>query len=353
MDAYDFHAIAVEPALPAPNLAHIAAPDLTPQQRTTITSWLQQIYLPSPATQRVEKVVGTIIDRNANARPGAKMIPIVTAANGVGKSTTMLAYMGRRYRERFEGRTLHPRNLPTFSPELGVHAIHCPVVWLNVRPQSGIGGLDESILQYFRAARPTNASERTSRTLQVLRDHGVEVVVVDDAHLFQTLKVRGRELLDYLKVLNTELGMAGATLVIIGADLEGTALAGDPQIRCRSVTSVLPEFDLTGDGGRAECQTMLTALEGLLRENIPGIAEGAVTSVYAGHLTRRVGGRPGDLIKLVVTACSDFIEDTTATRLTKDHIRDAMITDRADDFQRHEARIRSRRRRADTKAALA
>jgi len=61
----------------------------------------------------------------------------------------------------------------------------------------------------------------------------VRLVVVDDAHLLKMNRVGGREVLDYLKFLNTELGELHGTLVLVGAHLDGGPIVTDPQIEAR------------------------------------------------------------------------------------------------------------------------
>lgn len=352
MDAYDLHKFAAT-ALPAPPaLADIPVDALTDDQRRVITGWLGYLYLPTATTERMETQLRSVIERNSCSRPGAKTIPIVTAINGMGKSTMMFELCRQFYLEQIPAQRLIVGTLPTFNPQLGVHAAHIPIVWLNVGSADGKGDLDAAICRFFGLPIAGSKGACSARALHALRTHKVKIVVIDDAHLLRTHKVLGRQLLDHLKVLNTELGVLGATMIIVGADLESSDITDDPQIACRSTTFTMNKYEITTDEGRAAIQRILADLEQLLLPNIPGITPHLLSRVLAGPITGRVGGRHGDIIKLVVDACSDYILHATSPSLTADVIATTVITDRARAAQhRSQAAKTKRGRRAQEAVA--
>ena len=152
MDAYDLHKFAAT-ALPAPPaLADVPVNALTNDQRRIITGWLGYLYLPTATTKRMETQLRSVIERNSCSRPGAKTIPIVTAINGMGKSTMMLELCRQFYLEQIPAQRLIVGTLPTFNPQLGVHAAHIPIVWLNVGSADGKGGPRRRDLRILRIA---------------------------------------------------------------------------------------------------------------------------------------------------------------------------------------------------------
>ena len=326
----------------APQLAHRAVPELSEDDKDLIIDWLDYLFVASDDTDEVDRALNKIIARNRRARPGAKTIPILTAPNGTGKSTFMLEWGRKYYADHFTGTQLDPFTVPTLEED-GLIIEECPIVYLNVDGNMGAADLNKAICAFFRLGTYGTKAEVGERAGHALRTHRVRILIVDDAHFLNTRKILGRELLDHIKNQNTELGVVGATLILVGANLEGGPILEDPQITCRSRTLAFHDYGTTDAAGMAACQRSLKRIEHTLRQHIPGIREDSLSRVLAGRITERVGGRHGDMAGLVREAYKCLLEDEGATWLSKQHINDADVPDRIRKREQQQAAPRKKR----------
>lgn len=237
MDAHLWHQHARAPQTPAPeklSLAELRA--LTPTERemhaSALREWLVAAQFPTASTRRVAATMSDVISSNSSSSPGAKTIVAVDALNTVGKSTAVRAWSHDAYRE-WIGSRVADAHLPRWAPEPGVHAHEVPIAWINLQSAARIRDFNAQILTYF--GYPTEGPIRSlsTRITGAIGRHRVRVLVVDDVHLLDTRFKDGREVLDHLKHVNTELGERGATMVLVGAKLHDSPILSDPQIAGR------------------------------------------------------------------------------------------------------------------------
>jgi hypothetical protein len=95
-----------------------------------------------------------------------------------------------------------------------------PVVYVTLMASSSIKEINALILLYLGYPPEGLARTTTTRVLHALRMHGVQVVILDDAHMLRSTSAQGRAVLDYIKFLNTELGeINNGTVILVGAHL--------------------------------------------------------------------------------------------------------------------------------------
>lgn len=339
----ELHTIFTTPCPDAPQLSGTNATTLTTEHKNRIARWLDYLYVPSETTDSIAATLDRIVTTNQQSRPGAKTIPVLTAANGAGKSTFITEWARGHYLDHFRTVDLQPFTIPTICDHDGLIVEDCPVVYVNVDGNMGASELDDAICEFFRLPTTGTRSAVAVRARHALRTHRVQIMIIDDAHFLNTRRIRGRQLLDHIKNLNTELGIRGATTILVGANLEGGAILDDPQINCRSRTFVLPEYALTTQPGMAACQRSLRTIEQTLRAHIPGIREQSLARVLAGRITARVGGLHGDMFRLVAEAYKWFLDDEHAEWLGKTHVAAAEVPDRVLNGEKEAATSKARR----------
>ena len=147
---------------------------------------------------------------------------------------------------------------PTWTPKPGMIADWVPVVFVTLMASSSIKEINALILLYLGYPPEGLARTTTTRVLHALRMHGVQVVILDDAHMLRSTNAKGREVLDYIKFLNTELGeINNGTVILVGANLESTAILDDPQIRARLTTMTVDAFKISSIENKAAWQDLL------------------------------------------------------------------------------------------------
>nr|WP_279671486.1 TniB family NTP-binding protein [Flexivirga meconopsidis] len=263
-----------------------------------VTAWLAGTFIDTPATAAVQASMDMTVRYNSATLPGSKTILAVTGANGAGKSTACHQWSARFYRAQTADLPRAGR-LPQWNPHEGVRADVAPVVWINLQANAKIAELDAQILQFLRVGVSGTIRDMTLRAVRAMARHRVKALLIDDVHLLNTRYRNGSDVLDHLKHLNTELGEIGGTLILVGANLEQTALPGDPQIATRlRLLRVQPQPVETAADRTAWAQT-LTAVEQAIFPVLPAAVDGVLAEQHAGLLHELTGGYLGELVTLV------------------------------------------------------
>lgn len=331
MDARMWHrqALSSGPELPEPVPTAVFDSSPTADQDAywaALSLTLPATVVPSVLAQRAEQRLSRLLAINDRRPPGAKSVVGVDAPFAVGKSTFVKAWAHRSYRDRVGPAT--PDALPSWAPEPEVSADWVPQVYITLRAASKIKDLNASILAFLGYPSEGLVRVTTTRVVKVLATHGVRLLIVDDVHMLKTTHAEGRDVLDYLKFLNTELGELGGTMVLVGAHLEGGPLFQDPQITGRLDKITLAPYEITTLQGRRDWQRFLSQVEDVMLRYFDTVAPGTFSHELAGYVWRRTQGYVGDTVRLLANALLTGFDDAEET-VTRDLLQGVALSARA------------------------
>lgn len=345
MDSHTWHQACTRPEPPEPPRYTAAGwGRMTSQNRVraigVLRQWLNGLYIETTETRAVADRLTEIVEENSETGPGAKAIASVAGANTLGKSTAVRRWAMQKYVEWTADAPKGPEELPTWNPQPTIDADLCPVVWLNLQSAAMVKGFNAQILDFFRLPATGAAHQTSTAAVRALARHGAKSVVIDDFHLLRTNWKGGREVLDHVKYMNTELGEFNASLILVGTDLRTSAIMSDAQLVGRLQPMDLAPYGIETSEEQHAWQQLLYRLEGHLLPHLPRAGEGLLTSQLAGPIWKRSQGYVGDATRLLRYAALAAVTDGTYT-ITPDHLKDVRLSDRA---QTAEAEIERRRR---------
>jgi hypothetical protein len=314
----------MRPPLPHAQLRALSAKERGRYLRRVEQSF-ERLVLPRAHTEPVQAGMDRVLRKNARQAPGAKRMIMLDAPFATGKSTMIKSWAQGLHR-RWLGDQLTCER-PTWRPEPGVTADLVPVVYATLRSASKVKEVNAQILAFLRY--PTEGLTRvtTTKVVSALFTHGVRLLIIDDAHMLKTTSIIGRETLDYLKFLNSELGEAGGSMVLVGADLKNGALHADPQIEGRLQRFALTPYEITTVAGKTAWQAFLADAERILLPYLPGATPGLFARQHAPYLWLRTQGYVGDTaILLTEGLLTALAADTT---LTREHLAAITLSERA------------------------
>ena len=291
-----------------------------------LTSGLTGLVLPSVLAQRAEHQLTRLVDRNRLRPPGAKAIGSVSASFAVGKSTFVKDWAQAAYRDLLGPACADPR--PTWNPEPGVTADWIPQVYITLRAASKIRDVLATLLLTMGYPSEGMVRVTTTRVIHALRQHGVRLLLIDDCHFLDVSTKASREMLDFLKYLNTELGELGGTMILIGADLQESPLYLDPQINSRLDRVTLGPYGYGTDHDRQVWQRFLKDAEAVLLPYFDCAPAGVLSQQLAGHIWRRTQGYVGDTALLLTEALLAAFDDGSDT-ITTAHLDAVTLSARA------------------------
>src|SRR6185312_9359168 len=198
-----------------------------------LSRWLANLFVATIGADAIYRKMTKTVQANAYSPPGAKRLPALSGMNYVGKSTMMMRWARDRYLEWTADAEKDDDGHPIFRPASGCEADLYPIVWIDLRAAALIKDVVGEILDFFNLPSDGDTRHVSEAAISAIRRHRTRVVVIDDVHLLKTNWKGGRDVLDYVKHFNTRLGKLGVSLVLIGANLEGSDLATDPQIASR------------------------------------------------------------------------------------------------------------------------
>ncbi|TQR84343.1 AAA family ATPase [Mycobacterium hodleri] len=338
MDAQHWHDYCVADLPPEP-------PALTVRQWTRLDDaarcahtdalrrWLEHLYVQTDELAAISAQMTDTVRANAESPPGAKQVLAVTGPNVVGKSTLMMRWARSRYLD-WTGEAEHDRRgRPVLRPTLGCEADLCPVVWINLPAGAKIKDVDVEILEFFGLPGHGVTRNLYQRALRAAERHRSRVLIVDDAHLLKTDWKGGRDVLDHVKHINTELGEIGATLILVGANLEGGDLVTDPQIAGRLTLHRFPRYDIDSMAERRTWQVLVRQLEDTVAPHLPKGAPGMLFTELAGELWLRTQGYLGEVTELVRRATLAATADGTH-KILRRHLAAVTLSERAESERR-------------------
>ncbi|MFZ3393948.1 TniB family NTP-binding protein [Rhodococcus sp. 7Tela_A2] len=299
------HCVAAEPAEPVPltkaQWLRLSGAEVE-HHRDQLRQWIRNLHIDSSELAGIEATLTSVVEANSESPPGAKQLVAVTGPNALGKSTLVKRWARSRYRYWIRDASVELDFLPVWAPTPDVEADLCPVVWVNLQSSARIKEFDSQFLEFFGLPGEGVTRSLTTRMIRAAERHGVKVLVVDDAHLLKTNWKGGRDVLDHVKHINTELGEQGASIVLIGANLAGGDIVIDPQIAGRLRLITLPMYGADTSADQERWQRLLLDVEDKLLPHLPAGKPGMLESELAGPLWKRTQGYIGDLARLVIEA---------------------------------------------------
>lgn len=333
MDALLWHQQALTPAPVQPDPVALDAYSRLSRQNqdqywTDMNAWMASTPIECPRLETLTRQIDRTLQRNHHAPAGAKTILGMSAANGVGKSRFIKNHFQSHYRTLMKGQPLE--RLPTRAEATGATAIWVPQVYITLRAASEVPEVNASILSFLNYPAIGRTNKDTTRLVEVLARHGVQHLILDDAHMLRAKHTHGRDVLDYIKFLNTILGERGGTVVLVGANMDDSPLYEDPQIAARLATfSLAPYPAMHRAADRAQWQRMLAGVEEKFMAYLDTVTAGTLTREHAGLIWARTQGYLGDTHRLITTALLDAF-DAGDTTLTAEHFASVRLSARAE-----------------------
>lgn len=310
-----------------------------------LTAGMGGLVLPSLVAQGAAAQLTRLVERNQLRPPGAKAIGSVSAPFASGKSTFVKDWGQAGYRDLLGPACSDPR--PTWNPDTGVTADWIPYVYITLRAASRIRDVLASLLLTMGYPSEGLVRVTTTRVDHAFRQHGVRLLLIDDSHFLDVSNKDARDMLDFLKYLNTELGELGGTMILIGADLHKSPIYLDPQINSRLERITLGPYALLTEDDKRTWYRFLKDAEKLLLPYFDCAPRGVFAQQHAGHIWRRTQGYVGDTALLLTQALLDAFDDGSDT-VTTEHLDGVTLSARAESGEaelRTVAPPTSRRRR--------
>lgn len=333
MDAHDWH----EQATTAPT----SWPDpLDPQTITALSATRRTAYLrrlrealegslvATEDTARVAAHLDGVVATNRLRPPGAMQMAALSAPYTTGKSTLVKQWAAALYRDAVGDQAGTDR--PTWSPRPNITADLIPVVYVTLRAASTVKDVNAQLLLFLGYPPEGLARTTTTRVLHALKMHGVRLIIVDDAHMLRATNALGRQVLDYVKFLNTELGEQHGTVVLVGAHLESTTILDDPQIRGRLTLVTLAPYAIETTDQRRTWQRFLKAAEAPALRYLPGADPGLFSRVLPEPTWQRTQGYVGDTTTLIARAVLAAVDDGR-NEITRAHLDTISLSERSVD----------------------
>jgi hypothetical protein len=304
-----------------------------------LSRWLANLFIATIEADAIYRKVTKTVRANAYSPPGAKRLPALSGMNYVGKSTMMMRWARDRYLEWTADAEKDDYGHPIFRPASGCEADLYPIVWIDLRAAALIKDVVGEILDFFNLPSEGDTRNVSEAAIGAIRRHRTRVVVIDDVHLLKTNWKGGRDVLDYVKHFNTRLGKLGVSLVLIGANLEGSDLATDPQIASRLRLDHLQPYPCERDDvdDMRRWQAIVRQLENLVLPHLPRGKPEMLFTKLAQELYDRSQGYIGDVTELVTEATIEAIHDGTF-RIQRKHLDRVELSKRAEDEYRDRKR---------------
>ena len=322
-DAWAHRSIIAAPSVPLDQLRTMPAAALLDHVHQ-VTAWIAALYIGLPSAQRGSDFLTRTVSFNEVGLPGAKTIAAISGPNGAGKSTLCHQWAGEYYRAQVRP-FRRDGGVHRWEPAHGQTADVSPVIWVNLQANAQVAEVDVQILQFLGLGLSGVVRELSSRAVKAMIRHRVRVLLIDDVHLLNLTRNGGRDVLDHLKHLNTELGEYGGSVVLVGANLDATGLVTDTQIAARLRMYRLGRVDVATAAGRAEWKTIVRAAEPPLRPVLPAAQIGFLDA-HARLLHGLSDGHPGRLITVLKEAALNAVI-TRAGTITADILDGSTVND--------------------------
>lgn len=284
-----------------------AMPEDRQRYAVAVRRHLRSHPLSSPKHDVVSRELDDALCEAESEPLGARTILSLSAPFAVGKSSQIKQWARAHYRHW----VTRPDSgqLPEWEDSSGTRFDFVPIIYVTLMARSKAKDVHGALLTFLGYPSRGSVSEITLRTTNALRNHRVRLVIVDDAHMLHTSSITGRETLDALKQINTELGELGGTLVLVGANLTDGPALSDPQIRGRLHEHHLTPYTIDTSEQVALCQRLLGDAESRLSTYLPDLAPGQLSTKLPGLIFKRTQGFIGDVSSLLAGATYSALLD--------------------------------------------
>ena len=322
MDARLWHLqVSVPPTAAPPPLPLAEIRAMNPTARSTYLRarrrWLGSLRVETAENQEAKQKLTDLVQANDCLPPGAKGVIAVTAPFAVGKSTLVREWAQGKYLEILGDRAVSPE-LPSWEVSPGAVADEIPVVWVDLMAAAKVRAFNIQVLQYLGYPIGGAIHDLTTRLARAIETHRVRLLVVDDSNLLNLRHRDARDVLDHLKYINTILGQRGATMALVGANLQDSLISKDPQLAGRLQDVCLRPLPVDTEQDTLAWQRVLRAMERSVLPYLPLAHEGLLQADHAPRLWRLTQGYLGDLVRLVAEAAHHAALDDTWTIRVKD-----------------------------------
>ena len=327
MKASRLHAQAYAPPLtPPPTLTRAEAAATSEAKRREyareVRRYLNGHYFDSERDRRIRQVLNDLIEDNAEMLTGTREVALLTGFNVLGKSTVLyqLSYAVHRHHVGPDGdparmaRRTATRRFGGRDQE--IHPTHAPVLFLSLEAATTVTRFNELVVEAFDMDKST---AKKASTLDLVLEHGVRLLVIDDLHQLILTERLGRYALDHLKAIVTALGEYGITVIFSGANLHEHDVMSDPQITGRAYEiTVAPYGSDTRDQALA-WQRFLKESGDVIAPFLPAANPGMLHNDLPGLILERTHGRMQAIVNLLRRATVAAIEDGTWA-VTEKHV---------------------------------
>ena len=322
-----WHRNAITPA-PAPPAPIERVPRNRDERRalaTIVTNALRGQPVRSPLHELLLDEIDRAFDRSLAEPEGDRTILGVSGPSGTGKTTQVKAWARYRYRQSI-GPHAGPE-VPRWSPQPGVDATHVPVIWVSLQAKALPTSLYKGILASLDLGVGGNRDDLFARCVRAFHNHGVKLLVFDDANQVHTGPNLSIAVMEALKSLSRELGNGHGSMVLVSTDRPDTGVFGDYQIKSRLWLHKFGPYTLSNAIGRERWTQFLTRIEDRVGPYLVHDEPGFLTDADPEFIWHRTQGYAGDTLKLVLHGVEEAIANNRA--VSRRDLEQAPLSQRA------------------------
>lgn len=317
MKASLLHARAYTPPPSAPMaLTPTQARSMSQTQRAAyareVRRFLNGHYFDSDRDRQIRTFLHRLIEDNAEALTGTRDVAVLTGPNVMGKSTLLYQVAYAVHRQHV-GEQADPAEMSrrTVTRKIGtrdheVHPTHTPVLLLSLEAATTVTKFNELIVEALDYEK--SVAKKVS-ALDLLLQHGVRLLIIDDLHQLILTEKLGRYALDHLKAVVTAVGEYGVTVIFAGANLSHHKVMDDPQVTGRAYELTVAPYAGDTDEDAVAWQRFLKECGGLVAPHLPLASTGMLHTALPGLILERTHGRMQAVVNLVRRATVAAIED--------------------------------------------
>ncbi|WP_240499039.1 ATP-binding protein [Streptomyces prasinus] len=239
--------------VPAQRLSVLQWRTLPPRRRDDYDTYRQMtnVNLPLQQTPMAQKV-SRLIDRRLSANTRKKGDPtlagvMVSGWGQHGKTATVCRGVAA-----FEDRWLQLHNSVNPASVPGTVDLHSPVAYVQTPVTATPKSTCVTILNFFQApSRGLTLPQLVRQVAESLRDHGVEVLIIDDINRLRMHRADDQDVLDLIRAF---MGL-DVTLILTGVNIPGTDLLREARWHSKQRSWVMPPLESTRVHGLEVTQT--------------------------------------------------------------------------------------------------
>lgn len=198
-----------------------------------------------------------------------------------------------------------------------IHPVHAPVLLLSLEAATTVSKFNELVVEALDYDK--SVAKKVS-ALDLLLEHGIRLLIIDDLHQLIPTEKLGRQALDHLKAVVTAVGEYGVTVIFAGANLHTHPVMDDPQVTGRAYELTVAPYAADTDHGVLAWQRFLAETGDLVAPHLPLAKPGMLHNDLPGLILARTHGRMRDTVEVIRRATVAAIQDGTWC-VTAEHVR--------------------------------